>query len=276
MKLEKAIKFWVSENGYRQIQTLFSIRKHGKSKYALTNLLEQNSLSDLSEAADAIETLQDAMKVGQKEEMYYRGEPSFVQTPHIREGFLSLTKDPQKAASYGNVYTVLLEKDVPRLSFQSEGDETLVKDGMMYRYDNGIIHISLPNNSAAYLGNLYQSQKQKKNRQVGEKTDRIVNMLYCHSFETPQEDLGYVGEYDDSCLDQFRTLTFEERLKKLQSQLKTLPNKEEFLDFMSIILQIDKKELVSIVEFHGGKQTIHSSKRHRTRRFRRTRRTRRV
>jgi hypothetical protein len=272
MKLEEAIDFWVTENGHRQIQTLFSIRTHaGTSKYALTHFLERESLSDLSEASDAIETLQDAMEVDQKDEMYYHGSPSLIQTSHIREGFLSLTKDLEKAASYGVVYKVILDKNVPRLSFQREGGETLVKDGMMYQYDNGTIYITTPTGKAPepYLGNLYQSQKQTKNRQSGEKADRIVNMLYCHSFEIPEEDIGYIGEYDDSCLDKFRTLPFSERLQKLQTRMKTLPNKQEFLNFMAIILQIDKKELVSLVEFQGGKRKT----RHRSRRSRRSRRT---
>ena len=134
MDLENAVKYWVSESGYRKIQSELSRRSHkGVSKYALENYIEHTN-KETEKAREAADILQSEMKPSSMVKQFYRGMPSKITNTHIREGFFSVTSDRKKAESYGEVYTVLVDKDVPRLNIHTEGGETLVAPGMVYRF----------------------------------------------------------------------------------------------------------------------------------------------
>jgi hypothetical protein len=266
MKLEEALTFWVSESGYRQIQTVFSKKVHsGKSKYAQMNLLDPETLTNLSKAEDAIHTIRNAMIPGTKTEIYYRGSPSMITQSHIREGFFSVTRDKEKAAEYGPVYEVVVDKQVPRISFSAEGGETLLGNGMVYEYKGSRIYVSMPKNgNIPYLGNLYQSRKTHENDTKRNKYDTLINMLYCYSFETPDEDVGYIGDCDTSIVDAFRTLPFNERVQKLKLRLNELTNKDAFLNDISYILDISSanvNKLLDEVMMGGAKAKTRKTKR---------------
>lgn len=243
MKLEDAIAFWVTENGYRLIQTAFSKRAHGNTKYAQSNLLEAGH--DLSEAEDAIETLKEEMKPGTKTEVYYRGSPSKIVKTHRREGFFAVAKDPAKAATYGDLYTVRVHKDVPRLSFAAEGGETLLSDGMVYSYEGKTINIRPPtadNNALPYLGNLYVTQRNAAAIQKRMKYENLVNFVYCYSLETPEAGVGYFGDCDLEVLEDFKKKPIEERLALLKEQIAAISasgNKDQFVSDIGTVLKYE-------------------------------------
>jgi hypothetical protein len=261
MKLEDAIAFWVTENGYRLIQTLFSKRAHGNTKYAQSNLLEAGH--DLSEAEDVIETLKEAMEPGTKEEVYYRGSPSKITKTHRREGFFAVTKDPAKAATYGDLYTVRVHKDVPRLSFAAEGGETLLSDGMVYTYEGKTIRIRPPaagNNAVPYLGNLYVTQRNAAALEKRAKYENLLNYVYCYSLETPDADVGFIGDCDMDILEDFKKKPLEERLALLKAQLAAISAsgyKDQFINEIGAVLKYEGRiseipELGKFVEEVSG------------------------
>ncbi len=270
MNLTDAFSYWVTENGYRIIQTLFSRKIHdGKNKYAQTNLLEPNSLKQLKEAENAIKVLQESMRPGEKREVYYRGDNEFIPQTHIREGFFPVTKDAEKAAEYGPVYKVVLDKHVPRIYNDAEGGETLLMNGMKYSFDNNTIYVTVPspsNSDIPYLGDLYSSKKMAKQAQESIEINTIVNDLYCYSFEEPDEFGIYVGNCEESIQHEFEILPFDERIRKLRQRLHAMPNREAFLESMPFILGVEMSKIEGIVKevMSGGR------KRRTTRKHRRT------
>lgn len=287
MKLEDAIAFWVTENGYRLIQTVFSQRAHGKSKYAQKNLLEEGH--DLSEAEDAIEALKSAMEPSNREEVYFRGSPSQITNTHRREGFFAVAHTREKAGTYGDVYTVRVHKDVPRLRFGAEGGEVLLSDGMVYTYEGKTIHVRPPssaNGALPYLGNLYEAKRAEKNAETAKKYDALINFLYCYTFEEPDENIGYMGDCDHEKLKEFEGKPRAERIAALKDQLKTLPDQEKFLSDISLaVIQLGllqkADELTAFVKqvetLVGGSRIRRSTRRTRRKRsIRKQRRSRRV
>lgn len=273
MKLSDAIAFWVTENGYRQIQTVFSRRIHkGYNTYAQTHMLELNSRKDMGMVEEAIEVLQEAMEPGTKRETYYRGDIDIIRQQHLREGFFSVTRDPEKAAAYGDVFHVVLEKEVPRLRIESEGGEILVKDGMKYSFRDNTMYVSVPNsnNSAIpYLGSIYQSKKMENNKHTAIKLNKFINDLYCYSFEEPDEDGFYLGDCEESRKTEFVKLPLEERLHKLRNRLREMPHRDAFLESAPFFLGIDSSRLSELLKevMQGGfyKYTPSQSKMRRTR-----------
>ena len=167
MKLEDALRFWISESGYRKIQNLLSQKMHkGVSKYALSNLINLDKEKDTEETEDAIETILAAMEPENMDKEYFRGSPSKIKNTHIREGFFSVTKDRKKAEAYGDVYRVLVDRKVPRLSFSAEGDETLIAPGMKYVFEGNTVKVSVPSVEekavVPLMGNLYSAKKSMK------------------------------------------------------------------------------------------------------------------
>lgn len=265
MKLEDAIDFWVSETGFRQIQAYFSKRIHrGEIKYAQNNLLE--STNDLTMAENAIETLKDAMRPGKGTDVYWRGDIEPMHTNHVREGFFAVTRDQKKAETYGTVYKVYVSKDVPRISFLKEGDETLLADGMVYEFnkEQNAIFVRPPvsANRLPYLGNLYKTRKARKNAEQQQLLERYIGNIYCYSFEIPEIPGIYEGYCEESILSDFNKLSILQRCKTLVQRLDTMPNKEEYLGELPFLLntseQTIKKVLRDVAELaklsNGGRR----------------------
>lgn len=259
MKLENAIRFWVDDSGYRQIQAEFSKRQHaGNIKYAASNLISNDY--NIGRVNDAIETIRDAMVPSDKIEIYYRGDMLKLRKPHIREGFFAVTRDPKKAECYGeckeNIYKVIVSKDVPRISFLAEGDETLLADGMVYEYsaDNSTITVRTPTeaNKLPYLGNLYKEQKNIKNARDKLLFERTLDKLYCYSFEEPDEDIGYIGDCDESVLSGFKDKLIEEKINILKIRLNILQNLDLYKDnipfYVSQDIGKDSDYVISILK----------------------------
>lgn len=280
MNLSDAIAFWVTENGYRQIQTVFSRRIHkGVNTYLQTNLLESNTLANLIHAEEAIDTLREAMEPGTKRDIFYRGDSGKIRQTHLREGFFSVTRDQEKAAEYGKVIKVILEKEVPRLEFQAEGGEILVKDGMKYTIRDDIMYVSVPitnNTSMPYLGSLYQSKKTANNKQIADKLNKMINNLYCFSFEIPDEYEIYIGDCEESIKTEFAKLPFQEKLQKLRDRLNEMPYRKAFLESAPLLLGIDEFQLQDLLKevMQGGHQQNRRKTRRRgvSKRYRKTRR----
>lgn len=284
MKLEDAIKYWVTESGYRQIQTLLSKNIHGKSKYAMTNLLESpNNITEIKKAREAIKTLRSAMEPGTKQETFWRGSPSEITESHKREGFFAVTRDKKKAEAYGDVFQIMVDKNVPRISFSAEGDETLIMNGMIYTYDipHKKIFVRSPNNSniaLPYLGNLYTVRKTAKNKEVAERAEYLIELLYKCSFEERNDELGYLGmcpELSETGEKEFNKKSFDVRYKLLAERLKLLKESgtlDEFLENIPLHNKKWKTEVEQIVkntfEFNGlsaGRRITKRLKRRKTR-----------
>jgi hypothetical protein len=250
MKLKEALDFWISENGFRQIQSLFSKRIHsGEVKYAQSNFLE--SITNLELAEDAIATIKDYMQPGKYTETYWRGDSEPIEINHIREGFFPVTRDIKKAETYGKLYKVIVDKNVPRISFMAEGDETLLADGMVYTYDGNTVYVRPPtmeNHNLQYLGNLYKTKKTAKNKQKQEKLEHIINKIYCYSFEIPNEFGIYEGICDEEILNRFNKQSLSEKYKVLTKRLEDMPNSGEYMEDLHLLLGITKKELKSLLE----------------------------
>jgi hypothetical protein len=222
-------------------------------------MLESNTIQrNIPLAREAIRAIQNAMNTATKSETMYRGDDEQIHESHIREGFFSVTHDKEKAAEYGKVYKVILEKDVPRLSFQAEGDETLIMNGMKYTVKDDTITVSVPsdnNASAPYLGNLYQSRKMAKNKEHNAKTMSILSDLYCYSFEEPDTFGIYMGDCEEPVRTKFDTLSLEEKLRTLRKRLHEMPNREAFLAEMPVIMNVNVSQLDGIVKelMSGGR-----------------------
>jgi len=251
MELEDAIKYWVTESGYRQIQTLLSKNIHGKSKYAMTNLLESpNNITETKTARKAIKTLRSAMEPGTKQEIFWRGSPSKITEPHRREGFFAVTRDKKKAEAYGDVFQIVVDKNVPRISFSAEGDETLIMNGMIYTYDipHKKIFVKLPKNNTnvalPYLGNLYTVRKTARNKELAERAEYLMELLYKCSFEEPDNALGYLGicpELSETTEKQFNKKSLDVRYKLLAERLKLLKESGVIDEFLENIPLHNKK-----------------------------------
>ncbi len=282
MKLEDAIQFWVDENGFRQIQAEFSKRQHGNIRYAQSNLISNKINQD--KVVDAIETIKDSMISAEKPEIYYRGISLNIKEPHIREGFFSVTRDPKKAETYGNVYKVIVSKEVPRISFLAEGDETLLSDGMVYEYskDSKTIYVRTPqeSNILPFLGNLYKRQKNIKNTRAKESYGKIIDKLYCYSFEEPNVNVGYIGDCNENNknIQAFKTKSIGEKIDMIKLRINRLLSKQKFINDISFIIsseigdsQENIKNIISeIIKMTGGnyKKTRRNKRKFATRRRR--------
>lgn len=268
MRLKEAIEFWVSESGFRQIQDFLSKQVHGNSKYAAANLLWNNY--NIGYIQDAIETLREAMEPAEKMETYYRGSPSQITNTHRREGFFSLAHTPEKAATYGTVYTVRVKPGVPRLKIPFEGGEVLLHDGMMYDYKDRTITVSVPKatNTIPFLGNLYTRRKRMEEMKMKEKINRIIGYLWCYLHLTPNEFGIYEEECDLGLLGDFGKLPDAEKLAKIREILPTYENKDALFSEISMMLNTPESTIRELV---GGRKRRSSQRksRHRSRLTRR-------
>jgi hypothetical protein len=229
MLLKEAITYWVTESGYRQVQSYLSRQAHaGITKYALANAINTTETND-SYLADVVETLRSAMEPSDKEKIYYRGDPSEIKTTYIREGFFAVSLTPDKAESYGKVYKVYVDADVPRLQFEAEGGEVLLANGMVYEYPGPyIIHVRTPKTAAdsalPFLGNLYATRKAKANAKLSSDTLYVMSRLYCISLITPDNVLGYgnIPACDDALLAEFSARPVEDQISILKKNLIAL------------------------------------------------------
>jgi hypothetical protein len=282
MNLDDAIRFWTTETGYRKIQSLFSKRIHsGKSKYALNDMIENEN--NMSDATNAINIIRNNMIPANKNKTYYRGSPSRIDNNHLREGFFAVTTSKKKATSYGDVYKVIINKNVPRISFSAEGDETLILDGMLYKYDKAAkeIHVSVPknNNTFPYLGNLYQTRKKALNNVENKKTQFYLDKLYRCSFEEPDKDLGFIGECPDKGNNNdFETKTLLEQFSILNERLNTLKKSgvlEQFLNDLELNAIIPKEDLNKILKSIKDLQNVNLLNKKEGGKYKKTRRNKR-
>lgn len=233
MKLTDAIDFWVTESGYRQVQNYLSRRAHsGSTKYALAN---NTAAANNRHIGNVVETLRSAMEPAKKQEVYYRGSPSGITNTHRREGFFAVAYSPEKAESYGKVFRVYVDADVPRIQFGAEGGEVLLADGMVYEYPApDRIHVRTPtttsNAALSLLGNLYSKRKAAATAKRTRNTQDVMSLLYCYSLATPDEVLGYgdIPECDKTLLETFSEKPIEERITLLAESLTAVKEAGNF------------------------------------------------
>lgn len=261
MKLADAIAFWVTESGYRQIQDMLSKHTHGTTKYALSNLLEPDSNTRM--VNDAIDTLRSAMETASRTETYYRGSTSSITNTHRREGFFSVAYSPDKASTYGTVYTVRVQPDVPRLKMTAEGGEVLLHDGMVYTYSGQTITVSTPKAASRhtpFLGNLYMRQKTVRNLDAKRQLERVLAHLWCYLQVVPDTDGIYVEDCTDAQRDAFARLPLSEQYTAVVDGIRDYAYKDELFAEVAGLLRMTPKQIQNMV---GGTRQTRRRRRHR-------------
>jgi hypothetical protein len=201
-------------------------------------MLEKNSGYNLQTITDAIETMRDAMEPAPKREIYYRGITSDIRNTHRREGFFSVTKDPKKAQTYGTVFKIVVDPDVPRIEFGAEGGEILLSDGLTYRYDGDFIYVSKNNTSHPFLGNLINAKRERNRIAEKARINSILNRLFEFLSSPRNNVVGYTGtNYDETEYDQFKLLDLELKLKKIK-ELWSSVDKEKFKEDFFVATKI--------------------------------------
>lgn len=227
MNLKDAIDFWVTESGYRRIQNALSRRAHaGESKYALASAINTNT--NITNTNSAIETLTAAMETAATPATYYRGSPSGITETHRREGFFAVAPTAAKATSYGTLYTVHVDADVPRLRFAAEGGEVLLAPGMIYEYPAPkTIRVRTPKTAAdasiPFLGDLYASRTAAAAEKSARDQKYLISRLYCYSMAEPNPVLGYMeAECQPDLLADFEKKPIDEQIAALKERLTAL------------------------------------------------------
>jgi hypothetical protein len=237
MNLKDAIDFWVTESGYRRIQNALSRRAHaGTSKYALASAINTtNTTANTINTNSAIEALTAAMETASAPATYYRGSPSGITETHRREGFFAVAPTAAKATSYGTLYTVRVDADVPRLRFAAEGGEVLLAPGMIYEYPAPkTIRVRTPKTAAdasiPFLGDLYASRAAAAAEKSARDQKYLISRLYCYSLVDPDPDLGYLeAECPADLLADFEKKPIDEQIAALKERLTALKT-AKFLD----------------------------------------------
>lgn len=281
MKLKDAIDFWVTESGYRRIQDALSRKAHGgETKYALAEAI--NAPTTNTNIEDVISTLLSAMEPASAPATYYRGSPSGIKETHRREGFFAVARTPEKAASYGSVYTVHVDPDVPRLSFSAEGGEILLGPGMIYEYIGATtVHVRTPKTAAdsgiPFLGNLYKRRTESLVAKNIKEQKYLISRIYCFAMTEPDPDLGYMmAGCDSELLSEFEKRPIKEQIEALKTRLFELKEtghlelfKKDIPSFFTV-LDIPKEKVLGVINttiesFTGGRRRQTRKNRNRTR-----------
>lgn len=265
MKLRDAIDFWGEESGQRQIQQQLSEQTHGTSKQRLSEMLNAAQKNNRAKVEDAIQTLLDAMETAPSERIYQRGSEARIRKPHIREGFLSLTTDPKKAQTQGETVKVRVPANIRRLSFEKEGNETLLEPGLrVTQSTDGVMEISKrsTSNTLPFQGNLVQEERQKAAIQLAQKTLTALHQLYCFLISPPDEVLGQIGlDCDEDDVAEFGAKSVEEQIGIVRALFKGLPSQEAFLQDFLAGTSLDTSIVYDLLDFttnqKGGAQRLH-------------------
>ncbi len=141
-----SLAYWSREDGHRNINSMFSERIHGKSKYKTRPI-------DIVEATYHADIIMSYMAPSKHTVTLYRGDPNAAAIiDHRREGFISVTSSVSTARAFMDdnccFYKVIVAPDVRRLCTGVE-NETLLEPGCLWiNIDPGLVRIMSPATSS--------------------------------------------------------------------------------------------------------------------------------
>lgn len=133
--IDHALRIWVSEDGYRKINSF--LNKSKEYTYFIADNKEIEFEGKIYKTDYIINLIKTHMHTDTKEQIYYRGASNKSKSSYIKDTFMSVCTDKEQANAFVDdkccLFKIIVEPDIKRIKIPSEY-EYLLEDNLYWEY----------------------------------------------------------------------------------------------------------------------------------------------